>query len=172
MKPVATFWRSFDLILNVLAGIAAVIVAFMFLSIIYDVTSRNLRLFTVTWVVPLTEYGLLYVTALAAPWLLRERGHVSMEALRAMASPRVAYWLEKLVLVLCVVACLAAAWLSIPVIERNIGMTDVRANFIPRWAMFAPIFLTFALCAVQFARFLLHSGSYFENGVQPQQDGI
>lgn len=165
------FWRSFDLVLNVLAWIAAGMIAFMFLSIIYDVASRNLRMFTVTWVVPITEYGLLYVTLLASPWLVRERGHVSMEAIRTMASPRFSFWLEKLVLVMCIIACVVAAWLTLPVIERNLGMTDVRARFIPRWMMFAPILLTFALCAVQFARFLLKSGSYFDSGARPQ-DGI
>ena len=171
MKPVTLFWRSFDAVLNVLAVIAALLIAFMFVSIIYDVASRNLRLFTVTWVVPLTEYGLLYVTALAAPWLLRERGHVSMEAVRTLVSPGVLLWLERLVLVLCIAGCVAAAWLAVPVIERNFGMTDVRARFIPRWTMFAPIFLAFALCALQFLRFLLKPGSYFEGGVQPQ-DGL
>jgi C4-dicarboxylate transporter DctQ subunit len=171
MNPVVTFWRAFDFLLNALAVIAGAMLAFMFLSIIYDVASRNLRLFTVTWVVAITEYGLLYVTALAAPWLLRERGHVSMEALRSMARPSMAYWLEKLVLVLCLVACISAAWLAWPVIERNMGMTDVRARFIPRWTMFAPILLAFALCAIQFARFLFRSGSFFDGGVRPQ-DGI
>ena len=171
MKPVSVFWRSFDLLLNVLAGIAACLLALMFLSIIYDVTTRNLRVFTVTWVVPLTEYGLLYVTALGAPWLLRERGHVSMEAVRTLLPQAALVWLERLVLVLCIVGCVAGAWLSIPVIERNFGMTDVRAGFIPRWTMFAPILLAFALCAIQFLRFLLRPGSYFEGGVQPQ-DGL
>ena len=132
MKAVSLFWRGFDLLLNILAIVAAGLLAFMFLSIIYDVTTRNLRMFTVTWVVAVTEYGLLYVTALGAPWLLRERGHVSMEALRSMAPDALAYWLEKLVLVMCLVACLAAAWFAWPVIQRNVGMTDVRAAFIPR----------------------------------------
>lgn len=171
MKPLDLFWRGFDWVLNALAVIAGVLLALMFLSIIYDVTTRNLRMFTVTWVVPLTEYALLYVTTLATPWLLRERGHVAMEALRSMARPALSWWLEKIVLGLCLISCIAAAWLSIPVIERNIGMTDVRANFIPRWTMFAPITVTFALCAVQFARFLMRSGSFFDGGVRPQ-DGI
>jgi TRAP-type C4-dicarboxylate transport system permease small subunit len=171
MKPLARVWRGFDWVLDALAVIAGVLLAFMFVSIIYDVTTRNLRLFTVTWVVAVTEYALLYVTALGAPWLLRERGHVSMEAMRSMAGPGLTRWLEKLVLVMCMLACIAASWLSIPVIERNIGMIDVRANFIPRWLMFAPVAMTFALCAVQFARFLMQPGTFFEGGVRPQ-DGI
>lgn len=171
MKPLNLFWRGFDWVLNALAVLAGALLALMFVSIIYDVTTRNLRVFTVTWVVAVTEYALLYVTALGAPWLLRERGHVAMEAMRSMARPGLARWLEKLVLGLCLIACVAAAWLSIPVIERNLGMIDVRANFIPRWLLFAPVALTFALCAVQFARFLMQSGSFFEGGVRPQ-DGI
>lgn len=171
MKPFALFWRGFDLLLDTLAVTAAALVAFMFLSIIYDVTSRNLRMGTVTWVVAVTEYCLIYVTALGAPWLLRERGHVSMEAIRMMLPPALTFWLEKLVLALCLVACVTAAWLAVPVIERSIGMTDVRARFIPRWAMFLPILLAFGLCAVQFARFLFRSSSFFDGGAQPQ-DGI
>lgn len=171
MTPIHLFWRGFDRVLDALAVIAGALLALMFLSIIYDVTTRNLRMFTVTWVVAVTEYALLYVTALATPWLLRERGHVAMEALRSMARPAVARWLEKLVLVMCLIACVLATWLTIPVIERNIGMIDVRARFIPRWLMFAPIILTFGLSALQFVRFLTQSGSFFEGGVRPQ-DGI
>lgn len=169
MNTVSLFWRGFDLFLNLLGIIAAGLLAFMFLSIIYDVTTRNLRVFTVTWVVALTEYGLLYVTVLGAPWLLRERGHVAMEALRSMARPALALRLEKVVLFLCLAACLTAAYLSWPVIERNMGMTDVRARFIPRWAMFAPILLAFALCSMQFVRFMLSSGSFFHGGVRPNE---
>lgn len=171
MNAIATLGRGFDRVLDGLAGIAAALVALMFLAIVYDVATRNLGVLTITWVVALTEYGLIYVTTLAAPWLLRERGHVAMEAVRTLVPPSVAAWLEKLVLALCLVACCVAVWAAVPVIERNLGMTDVRANFIPRWTMFAPILLCFALCAVQFARFLLRSGSFFEGGVRPR-DGL
>lgn len=171
MKAFAVFWRGYDLVLDVLAAVAAAMLAFMFLAIVYDVTTRNLGVYTVTWVVAVTEYGLLYVTALGTPWLLRERGHVSMEALRSMAPPGLLPWLERLVLLLCLAACLIAAWAALPVIERNLNMTDVRARFIPRWMMFAPILLAFVLCALQFLRFLLRPGSFFSGAMRPE-DGL
>lgn len=164
-------WRGFDRILDLLAVIAAVMLALMFGAIIYDVVTRTLRMFQITWAVALTEYGLLYVTALGAPWLLRERGHVSMEAFRSVMSPTVARRIETFVLCICAVACVIVAVAAVPVVIRNLPMTDMRASFLPRWLLFAPLVLSFGLCAIQFARFLITRQSMYR-GVTAKQEGL
>ncbi|SIS75407.1 TRAP-type C4-dicarboxylate transport system, small permease component [Roseivivax lentus] len=156
-----TFWSLFDRVLNLLALIAAAILPFVFAAIIYDVTTRTLRVFQINWVVAITEYALLYVAALGTPWLLREKGHVSMEAFRAVLPEAVNRVIEKIVIVLCTAACLVVAWVAVPVMIQNIGVTDIRANFLTRWLLYAPIVLCFALCAVQFARFLITGTSLY-----------
>lgn len=166
-----TFWSQFDRVLNLLALIAAAILPFVFAAIIYDVTTRTLRVFQITWVVAITEYALLYVAALGAPWLLREKGHVSMEAFRTILPARVNAVIEKIVIVLCASACLIVAWVAVPVTLQNIGVVDIRADFLTRWLLYAPIVLCFLLCAMQFIRVLVTGGSLYK-GVTSSNESL
>lgn len=169
MKALAAFWRHFDRLLDGMAVIACGLIAFIFMAIVYDVVTRNLGVFTVTWVLALTEYGLVYVTALGTPWLLRENGHVSMDALRTKLPPHLRLWLEKLVLIACILACIVASAAAITVIRNYWTMYDARARFLPRWSLYAPILLAFILNAIQFLRFLSKPGSFFTGGVQTRE---
>jgi len=165
------FWRNFDRVLNAMAFVAAAIIPFMFITIVYDVTARSLRMFQINWAVAVTEYGLLYVTALGAPWLLRDKGHVSMEAFRVLMPPHVARLIEKGVIIACAAACALVAVVAVPVMIQNFGVTDIRANFLTRWLLFAPIVLAFGLCSVQFVRVLVTGGSLYK-GISADQEGL
>ncbi|MFK7891471.1 MAG: TRAP transporter small permease [Granulosicoccus sp.] len=165
------FWRSFDRFLNFFALIAASVIPFMFVAIIYDVTTRFLRVGQISWVLGVTEYGLLYVTALGAPWLLREKGHVSMEAFRTVMPDAAKRWTEKLVLVLCASACVVVTIAAWPVLVQNIGVMDIRSDYLSRWMLYAPIVLAFALCTVQFLRFLF-SGTSLYKGITSDQESL
>jgi TRAP-type C4-dicarboxylate transport system permease small subunit len=165
------FWSIFDRVLNLLAIIAAAIIPFVFAAIVYDVTTRTLRVFQINWAVAITEYALLYVAALGAPWLLREKGHVSMEAFRAVLPARVNRLTEIIVIILCTVACLVVAWAAVPVMVQNVGVVDIRANFLTRWLLYAPIVLCFLLCAIQFARFMI-TGESLYRGVSTDNESL
>lgn len=165
------FWHGFDRLLNTLAIAAALIIPFMFVSIVYDVTTRTLRAFQVNWVVAITEYALLYSTALAVPWLLREKGHVSMEALRTLVPGKISGPVEKLVIFLCAVACAIVTFFAVPITIQNIGVGDMRANFLDRWLLFVPIVICFALCTVQFIRLLMSGGSLYK-GITSDQESL
>jgi TRAP-type C4-dicarboxylate transport system permease small subunit len=165
------FWRGFDRVLDALALLAACIVPLVFLAIVYDVTTRTLRVGQISWVVGVTEYALLWFTALGAPWLLRERGHVSMEAFRAVLPGPLNAAMEKLVLVLCLSACTVVAVAAWPVVIQNVGVMDIRSNFLTRELLYIPVVLAFVLCAVQFARFLLTGRSLYK-GISADQEGL
>jgi TRAP-type C4-dicarboxylate transport system permease small subunit len=165
------FWLGFDRVLNALALCAALIIPFMFISIIYDVTTRTMRVFQINWVVAITEYALLYATALAAPWLLREKGHVSMEAFRTILPPRITRPMEIIVIVLCATACLIVTLFAVPITIQNIGVGDMRANFLDRWLLFVPVVICFALCTVQFIRVLITGQSLYK-GITADQEGL
>jgi TRAP-type C4-dicarboxylate transport system permease small subunit len=164
-------WRGFDRLLDLLALIAAAIVPIVFVLIIYDVTTRTLRFGQISWVVAITEYALIYVTALGAPWLLREKGHVSMEAFRVVLPAAVNRVMETIVLLLCLAACAVTAFAAWPVMVQNIGVGDMRASFLTRWLLYLPVLTGFVLCGVQFARFLLTGQSLYK-GITAEQDGL
>jgi TRAP-type C4-dicarboxylate transport system permease small subunit len=48
-------------------------------SVALDVFCRYLLNRPMVWVIPLSEYSLVYITFLGTAWLLREEGHVTME---------------------------------------------------------------------------------------------
>ena len=55
----------------------------MMISVIVSVLMRNAGLQPFAWLFTSAEYGLLYMTMLGAPWLVREKGHVHIELVTA-----------------------------------------------------------------------------------------
>jgi C4-dicarboxylate transporter, DctQ subunit len=149
----ALYWR----LLEALAVVAGILLAAMGLAIVVDVVVRNLGLQPPAHTLTLTEYGLLYVTMLGAPWLVREKGHVYIELVTAAVSPRTRFWLTRVVYGLCVLTCAVIFYFSLEVTidhyERDV--IDVRSFDMPRWLLTASMPLSFGLMAIEFARYLL-----------------
>ncbi len=117
------------------------------------------------WLFTSAEYGMLYMTMLGAPWLVREKGHVHIELVTAMPEACLAAGGDsRFVPALRAglpTARLAGTELVLTNIERN--DYDVRAYFFPRWLLTIAFPVSFGLMAIEFARFvfgpeLLHSG--------------
>ena len=94
MATVAVLYRR---LLELLAVVAGLMLAAMAFAIVLDVLVRNLGLQPPAHTLTLTEYGLLYLTMLAAPWLVREKGHVHIELVTAALRPRPRFWLTRVV---------------------------------------------------------------------------
>jgi C4-dicarboxylate transporter DctQ subunit len=154
LHTVAALYRR---LLEALAIIAGVMLAAMAFAIVLDVVVRNLGFQPPAHTLTLTEYGLLYLTMLAAPWLVREKGHVYIELITAALSPRARFWLTRVVYALCVVTCAVIFWfgLEVTIAHYQRAVIEVRSFDIPRWLLTASIPLSFGLMTIEFARFLL-----------------
>jgi TRAP-type C4-dicarboxylate transport system permease small subunit len=154
MAVVAALYRH---LLEALAVVAGVILAAMAFAIVIDVVVRNLGLQPPAHTLTLTEYGLLYLTMLAAPWLVRAKGHVYIELVTAALSPGTRFWLTRVVYAVCVLTCTVIFWFGLEVtidhFQRRV--IDVRSFDMPRWLLTASIPLSFGLMAIEFGRFLL-----------------
>jgi C4-dicarboxylate transporter, DctQ subunit len=154
MVTVAALYRR---LLELLAVVAGLMLAAMAFAIVVDVVVRNLGLQPPAHTLTLTEYGLLYLTMLGAPWLLREKGHVHIELVTAALRPRARFRLTRVVYALCVLTCAVIFWFGLEVtidhFQRHV--VDVRSFDMPRWRLTASIPLSFGLMAIEFARFLL-----------------
>lgn len=157
----AALMRFYDWLIETLALLSGIAFGVMFLLIIYDVLSRTAGVMMITWVDAVSEYILLYTTALAAPWLLREKGHVCVEFVRAMVPESVRRVFEKLVYLIGLALSLIIVVFSVPVIEQSLGNLDIRAFEIPKWFVYIPMPIGFALMAVGFARFLFGGGTLY-----------
>jgi C4-dicarboxylate transporter DctQ subunit len=70
-----------DCLLITLVYVAAVILTFITLLVCLDVVARAVAKKSVTGVTEFTEYSLLYITFLCAPWVLKRDAHVKIDIL-------------------------------------------------------------------------------------------
>ncbi len=77
----------FDRIVVGLAWAAGVLLAFATIAVCIDVVLRYFFNRPVAWVLEISEYILLYVTFMAAAWVLRDEGHIRVDLLVNRLSP-------------------------------------------------------------------------------------
>ena len=129
----------------------------MMATITIDVVVRNLGYQSSAHFFTFTEYALLIVPCLGAPWLVREKGHVYVEILLMALSSRQRTVLRCLIGVLCIAVCLVLAWYGAEVTLRDYlgNEKDVRSLDMPRWMVVGFVPLSFAMMAIEFLRFLV-----------------
>ena len=153
MRAVA---KAYDGLIYGMAIVAAFLLAAMMVVITLDVVLRNLGYQSSAHFFTFTEYALLIVPCLGAPWLAREKGHIYVEiALNAMP-PRAKRAMTIAIGVFCIAVCLVIAWFGFQVTWQDYVQNekDVRSMDMPRWMVVGWIPLSFSLMAVEFARFL------------------
>ncbi len=161
----ALAFRFYTGVVNAMALVAAAMLVWLMISVIASVLMRNLGMQPFAWLFTSAEYAILYMTMLGAPWLVREKGHVHIELLSAALPRPLQRGLSRLVALACVLVCVMLAWKGAELFATNIERNDydVRAYYFPRWILTMSFPISFALMAVEFARFvagddLMHSG--------------
>ena len=139
-----------------MAWIAASLIAAMMFIITLDVLLRNLGFQSSAHFFTFTEYALLIVPCMGAPWLVREKGHIYVEILLMHLQPRARKWLMRGIGVACIAVCLVIAWygFGITLADFHGNEKDVRSFDMPRWMIVGWIPLSFLMMAIEFARFL------------------
>ena len=140
---------------------ACALIAADCLLIVVDVSLRNLGMQPPAYTVALTEYSLLYMTMAAAPWLVRERAWIVVEVLYRRTGPALRAKMDKLIFGLCALVSVVVAVLAgILAVEGALrGEVEMRSLDMPRWALFLPVTVGFAMMAVEFLRCLLRGDS-------------
>jgi C4-dicarboxylate transporter DctQ subunit len=148
--------KAYDAVLYGMAWCAGFLIAAMMVVITVDVVVRNLGYQSSGHFFTFTEYALLIVPCLGAPWLVREKGHVYVEILLMHLRPRQRAALRMVIGVICVAVCAVLAWYGCEVALRDYMQNekDVRSLDMPRWMIVGFIPLSFAMMAVEFLRFM------------------
>lgn len=107
MELVGKLYRGF---LYAMAGIAGLMLVWLMISVIMSVVMRNAGLQPFAWLFTSSEYAILYMTMLGAPWLVREKGHVHIELVTAALPSRMRRVVSRLVAAACVTVSLILAW--------------------------------------------------------------
>ncbi|WP_413841690.1 TRAP transporter small permease [Tateyamaria sp.] len=157
--------KALAVLVNLLAIIAGATLVWLMISVITSVLMRNAGLQPFAWLFTSAEYGLLYMTMLGAPWLVREKGHVHIELVTAALPDGARRIVSRIVAIACVLVCLILAWKGVELFLKNIerGDYDTRAYYYPRWMLTIAFPISFGLMAIEFSRFifgseLMHSG--------------
>lgn len=102
--------QAFERVTAVLAGLAAFLILAMSVWITYDVLSRNLFGASSPWAFDLSEYALVWVTFLAAPWVLMQDRHVRIELLVDALPTGVQRIVGVLVCLTAIIMCAILTW--------------------------------------------------------------
>lgn len=159
---------AYRTLVNLLRALSGVIVFGVFALIVVDVFVRLAGLQPWLYSSILVEYGLLWFTMLAAPWLVRTRGHVFIDVLSQFLPRPVRRLVARLAYLICVVSSLVFAYYSLQLLIDAItsGEIDTRAVDMPAWALLLPIPFCFLLVAVEFGRYLVGLDSMYRGHVE------
>jgi TRAP-type C4-dicarboxylate transport system permease small subunit len=157
--------RAYDGLLYGMAIVAGATLIWLMVSVVASVVMRNLGLQPFAWLFTSAEYGLLYMTMLGAPWLVREKGHVHIELVTSALPADLRALVSRGVALACVAVCVMLTWKGAELCLTNIqrGDFDTRAYYFPRWLLTISFPLSFGLMAVEFWHFvvgdeLMHTG--------------
>ena len=168
------FDKALERVVIALAYVSCFIVTTIFLMIVIDVSIRTLGITPPGLTLTYVEYALLYFAMCSAPWLVRERGHVAIEAVVTILPRPFQVFLAKLCYLLCVVASAMFAYYSTILLAEALATmeSDIRGVAVPLWMMFAPMPLTFLLVALEFMMYLIGLRSYYNYDLTEVRDGV
>jgi C4-dicarboxylate transporter, DctQ subunit len=154
--------KAYDAVLYGMAYTAGFLMAAMMAVITLDVVLRNLGYQSSAHFFTFTEYALLAVPCLGAPWLVREKGHIYVEILLMYLSPVKRAALTWLIGVACVLVCAIVAWYGFAVTIGDFVQNekDVRSLDMPRWIVVGFIPLSFTMMAIEFLRFVVRRENF------------
>lgn len=150
-------------LLNALRFLAGVVIFGVFLLIVTDVLIRLSGFKPWTYSSGIVEYGLLWFTMLAAPWLARAKGHVFIDAVTQLLPPLAQLIVSKIVYFVCVCSSLLVCYFSLDLLIDAIvsNQIDTRGEDMPMWTLLVPIPICFFLVAIEFTRYLLGFDSMY-----------
>ena len=148
------FWKIFDKLSNVMAALAGAILVFITAAVCYTIFMRFLFNQTTIWIIPMTEYALLWIVFLGTTWLLREGGHITTDVIYVHLNEKTKHTLDCIMSVIGGLACAMMVYLGIVHMWDCIihGVTDVRAVTVPKSAIFIIIPIGSILLTIQFFR--------------------
>lgn len=168
-RQVSRLFDVYGWLIEQLGLLAGLLFALMTLGIAVDVALRNLAGSGVGWLIELVEYAMPVATLLAAPWVLREGSHATVDLLVSRVPTRAARPLRILVSLIGLVVCLAVAWFG----WKATALAIERASLVfktlvfPEWWVLALIPVGMSLMAMEFARQLFGSPPVVEPPAAP-----
>ncbi len=145
----------FERVINSSAYLAAALIAFAFLAVSAQVIARYVLHTSIFWVPETTEYILALSGFLAAAWVLKKEGHVSLDSAVNLLSPRKRAIVNAITSFIGAIATSVLAWYAAEKSWEffNRGtVSAAKAMVIPLWPFLAVFALCFFILSIQFLR--------------------
>jgi len=154
--------QLYERVLRGMAVFAGVLMAAMMITICVDVLLRNLGYQSSAHLFTFSEYALLLIPCLGAPWLVREKGHVYVEIVLMYLAPEQRRLMVRVIGIVCILVCLTLAWYGAEVTLKSFMRhdMDVRSFDMPRWMLVGFIPLSFGMMALEFLRFMVRGENF------------
>lgn len=158
--------RAIDFIINFMAGIAAVIMGLLMVSICYATFSRFVFNEPIARTVELAAYSLIYITFLAAPWLLRQRAHVNVDLILLYLKGRAKSALLLFTDFVGMVISFVLFYYSFLVTHSNYvdKITIMDSSNTPQYLLLIAIPISSLFLAIQFIRFIIEDIAALKSG--------
>ena len=145
-------------VLDWLGVAAGAVFALIALTTTYDVLARGIGGSTVRGLGDLVEYALFVATFLAAPWLLREKGHVQVDFLVNALPERIRVGVRRAADAVGLVVCLILLVYAVRVSYSSWAGHNIVLKTVafPEWWLYAVIVVSMALLALEFVRRLVN----------------
>ena len=149
---------------HALSRLTMLLLALLVIVVVADVVVRTLGLRPLAWASSTAEYILLYAAFLPMPALVRNKGHVFVEFLRAPMTAPLRRVCAVLVYAVCVAICAYLGWVAATsgIAAWREGSYETRTFDMPKWLVYLPIATGFLLSAFEWLRFLLGSDSLYD----------
>ncbi len=95
----------FDSLLEIGCNAAILMVIFLALGINARVIIRYTFGFPINWVIDVSTILQVFLTFIAAAWLLREEGHISIDIVLSFLRPRSRFFLQIINSIICILIC-------------------------------------------------------------------
>ncbi len=164
----AKVYGAFERLAAVLAVFAAGLILAMAFWTTYDVLARKFFDVASPWAFDLSEYSLVWITFLGAPWVLMQDRHVRIEILTEALPARLQRGLGLLVCLVGIATCAIVTWrtgiAAVEYFDRNVMMPRIWR--IPRVWPYCAVPIGSALLTAAFA---LRLGLYLK---EPDPEAI
>jgi TRAP-type C4-dicarboxylate transport system permease small subunit len=158
--------RAFDRVYGIVRrlnaacmAVACVLIGLIALLTVWEAVTRYFLRQPATWTYPVASYMLLFSIYLALGYTLQKGGHVSVDFVVEMASPRVRLWLDRLGHLLGFAFVLAFLVQSVRVTTRQLseGQRDISALSLPIGPISAVVPVGLTLLALTYLLVLVDS---------------
>ncbi len=154
MKILRRAEAIFDDIMSFFTSLADFLVIFTMVVVCMEVVMRYFFKHSLMWVFETTSYSMLFITYLAAPWLLKEEGHTVMDLVSNRLRPRIQAMLNFITSIIGAFVCLVITWYGAEttLYLLRMGIREQSAVRPPSFILYIVIPIGSLLLSIQFLR--------------------